>query len=93
MGELISKKLQDFADAYEHLYDRACHLKRAYEDSADASKQFLEGGALDRVAQAVSENANNKAEQSELDVLVAVSNVLRIGAELDKIFIEKMKLI
>ena len=93
VGELISKKLQDFADAYEHLYDRACHLKRAYEDSADASKQFLEGGALDRVAQAVSENANNKAEQSELDVLDAVSNVLRIGAELDKILIEKMKLI
>lgn len=93
VGAQISDKLHDFSDAYEKLYDGACQLKRDYEESADASKRYLESGASDRFAQALSEKANNKAEQSELDVLDAVSNVLRIGAELDKIFIEKMKLI
>ncbi|MGO4800578.1 hypothetical protein ACEN2T_14965 [Pseudomonas sp. W22_MBD1_FP4] len=93
VGEQISKKLQEFADAYEGLCNGACHLTRAYEESADTSKRFLEGGGVDRFAQALSEKANNIAEQSELDVLAAVSNVLRIGAELDKIFIEKMKLV
>lgn len=93
VGEQISKKLQEFADAYVDLYDSACHLKRAYAESAEASKRSLEGGSLDRLAQALSDKSNFTAVQSELDVDAAVNKVLGIGAELDKIFIEKMKLI
>lgn len=93
VDEKISNKLQEFSDAYIELYDGACHLKRAYAESADASKRYLETGALDRFAQALSEKADIIADQSELDVLTLVSKVLRIGDELDKMFIEKMKLI
>lgn len=93
VGSQISDKFHDFADAYEKLYDGACQLKRDYEESADASKRYLESGASDRFAQALSEKANNIAEQSELDVHAAVSCVLSLVYELDKIFIEKMKLV
>jgi len=93
VGEQIANKLQEFSGAYVDLYDGACNLKRAYEESAEASKRYLESGALDRLSQALMDKANLMAVQSELDVDIAVNKVLGVGAELDKIFIEKMKLI
>ncbi|MBF6039455.1 hypothetical protein H8F22_11285 [Pseudomonas sp. P154a] len=92
VDESISNELQKFYDAYIVVYDATCKVKHAYAESAEASKRHLVGGNMSPLAKSLSDRADIFAEQCQLEADYAVDNVLKIGADLDKHFIEKIKL-
>lgn len=92
VDEHISAKLQGFYDSCVEVYDRNCRLKAAYEECSAASKHLLQGGGTDVFARAVSSNADALAEQRQLEADDSVIAALALAGDLDKAFIEKIKL-
>jgi hypothetical protein len=92
VDESISKELEQFYEAFIGVYDAARQLEQAYADSAEASKRSLVGGNIGELAKIASEKANAFAEKCQAEVDVAESKVHKIGSDLDKHFVEKIKL-
>ncbi|MNG17087.1 hypothetical protein D3C84_1010460 [compost metagenome] len=92
VDESISNELKIFYDAYIVVYDAASKVKRAYAESAEASARYLVGGSSSPLAKSLSDSADIFADQCQVEADLAVDNVLKIGADLDKHFIEKIKL-
>jgi len=92
VDDSISRELQQFYDAFIEVYDAESKLKRAYSDSADASKRSLVGGNIGKFAKAESEKANIFAENCQAEADAAVKRLLKIGSDLDKVFVDKIKL-
>jgi hypothetical protein len=92
VDESISSEIKAFCDAYIVVYDAACKVKRAYAESAEAAARYLIGGSMSPLAKSLSDSANIFVDQCEVEVDLAVDKVLKLGADLDKHFIEKIKL-
>jgi hypothetical protein len=93
VDEKISADLEKFYEAFIVVYDAECKRKRAYAESAEASKRNLIGGNVSPLAKSISDRADSFAEQCEYDADLALRNLYKIGADLDKRIIEYIKLI
>lgn len=88
----IAAKLKEFSDAYIDVYDGACKVKYTSRASAEASKRYLESLESDSLEKLLSEKADKAAEDAQLEADLALEKVLKIGAGLNLMFMEKIKL-
>ncbi len=88
----VAAKLKEFSEAYVDVYDGACKVRYTSRVSAEASKRHLESLVSDPLEKFLSEKADKAAEEAQIEADAALQKALKIGAGLNRIFMEEIKL-